>query len=113
MSDELEPIPEKQVVRAAIENASRVIENVIATASNHGGIVDEEGKPVKEDVVHIIVATTLASLYAVVAGLTKEKFLTGMEMTFEHVEESFSEAEELMEQLKQLEKTQGENKWVQ
>ena len=99
---------EQDVVREAIQAANRAIGDVIEKAEASDSLVDADGNPVQSRVVAIIAATTLAALYAVESGLRKEKFMVGMDATFDHIEASISEAQEILSHFKE-----GDNKWVQ
>lgn len=103
---------EKDVVKAVMLAASESIGAVLAEAEKEG-IVDEDGKEIPLRVAAIVATTTLASMYAAASGLSKERFLQGMEMTFDHAVETYEQAEAIIKQMEMLEQTQGENKWVQ
>lgn len=104
---------ERDVVKAATLAASEAIAKMLDGITNSGEVVlDEEGNEVPMQVVAIIAATTLAALYGVQSGLNKERFLLGMEATFEHMEETVAKVEEILKDLPLVTDT-GENKWVQ
>jgi hypothetical protein len=94
---------EKEMIAAMIVAANTAIKNL---SESEVEVLDDVGNPVSAHVVAIVASTTLAGMYAVQAGISRELFVRGLASTYDAIRDSYDEAVELLQE-------QGETKWVQ
>ena len=100
---------EKVVISDATKAAHLAIAEVMERAEKEG-IKDDEGADVDGKIVLMIASATLVSMYAAMMGLSKEKLMEGISITYDEMKESVDKAQNIIDRLMN---DNGGSEWLQ